>query len=42
LDDTLPSLLIIAGTLLALQIPNVLLWALPRRSGVEFAKDSPA
>lgn len=42
--DTHQSL-IIGGALLALlalQIPNVLLWPLPCRSGVEFAKASPA
>jgi hypothetical protein len=36
---------IIGGALLALlvlQAPNVLLWPLPRRLGIEFAKGSPA
>ena len=36
---------IIGGALLALlvlQAPNVRLWPLPRRSGIEFAKGSPA
>lgn len=38
-------LLLIIGALLmllVLQAPNVLLWPLPRRSGIEFAEVSPA